>query len=162
MLDQPNAKYFRFHYDEERQKYQISAQARHDLYLALLELELADSIIDIMELSENRPELRLKAAVSLAEQLLGSIRGLSPADRQKLSDTCRLLKRCESPEELLKPPTFEYLPSNIVCATSSIMEVMAHVFESDKDAGTIYDNALSDRILLHHNAEFQRMLKENK
>ena len=117
MLTHPHEKDFHFYFKDEDKHYKVPTKTNHNLYSVLLELELANSIIDILDLSQNQPEKRLIAAFRYAKQLLDDTKGLCNSDNQKLQEVQRLIDICDNPDILKDLSEYDY-PSCLVAAAN--------------------------------------------
>ena len=136
-------------------------KTNHNLYSALLELELANSIIDLLVLSKNEPEKRLIAAFRYAKQLLGETKGLYSSDSQKVQEVLHLIDICDNPDILKDLSEYNY-PGFLVAAANALTDIMQHTFFTREQTEEIFGNALMEHIMLRNNPVFQQILDDIK
>ena len=157
MLRHPNEQNFHFHFEDSTAHYHVPALTNQHLYEALLELELANSIIDIMEVSQNDPKKRLIAAFRYARQLLSEVPGLCSADKESLSEVQRLIEYCDSMDVLKESSEIDFSIC-LVDAANRITDIMQRTFFSKEQKEEIFGDALMEHVMLQRNPEFKKLM----
>ena len=157
MIRHPNEENFHFYFEDDTVHYHVPALTNQHLYGALLELGLANSILDIMKISQNNPQKRLIAAFRYARQLLSEVPGLCSADKESLSEVQRLIEYCDSTDVLKESSEIDFSIC-LVDAANRITDIMQRTFFSKEQKEEIFGDALMEHVMLQRNPEFKKLM----
>lgn len=164
MLKHPyNSNQFHFYYNEEDNghSYEVPEETRRNLYLALLEIELAYSIAQVLGMSNGRPELRYCYAIQLVKRLLRDAAGLHGSEQKKVEKALRLLKRCEMEPDEIKDVTDEIDENALVAVSTCLIEILERAFTTKEEVDDTFQKVLLDHIMARHTTEYNQMLEDN-
>ena len=154
---------FHFNYNEEdsAHSYEVPEETRRDLYLALLEIELAYSIAQALSMSNGRPELRYCYAIQLVQRLLHDAVGLHGSEQKKAEKALRLLKRCEIEPDEIKDVTDEIDENALVAVSTCLIEILEKAFTTKDEVDDTFQEVLFEHIMVRHMPEYKHLLEDN-